>query len=143
MWVEQPVFHSKLAPSRGVSPEVVVYDGWSEYTEHRCCFSTAFWLLQLGGLCGAHRFYLGLKGSGSAQLVMGLGSLLAAACLAKTWGAGVAVFAVPFVIAGIWDWWDGFNLRDMVREHNRALALQIGLNPNDTEWWEQARNEVG
>lgn len=112
---------------------------WAQYTDRRRTFSTAFWLHYILGLAGAHRFYVGRKGSGWAQLVLGLGSILAFLATLKFWGTGAIVFFLPLSICGVWTWWDGYNLRDMVREHNYALAKRVGLNARDTEEWERVQ----
>jgi hypothetical protein len=115
-------------------------DAWARYTQGRRAFSTAFWLRYLLGLAGAHRFYVGLRRSGFVQLAMGLGSLLAMLALARSWGAGIVVFFAPFAACGWWLWWDGYNLRDMVRDHNHLLAMRVGLDPEEAERWERQQD---
>lgn len=111
---------------------------WRAYTSRRRTFATIFWLHYLLGIAGAHRFYVGRRASALTQMVMGLGSLLAIWALGHLWGAGAAVFLLPVVITCVWVWLDGYDLRDMVREHNRELAHRLGLDPRETEQWEES-----
>ena len=77
--------------------------------------SYVLWIF-LGGL-GGHRFYNGKTGSAVAQLLMSIfGWLLLAA------GIGLALL-VPL---GIWVLVDAFLIPGWIRDHNNALALQLG-----------------
>lgn len=66
---------------------------------------------------GAHRFYLGEKGTAIAQLIL---------CIL---GYLTLVILVGFVLLAVWGVWvlvDAFLIPGMVRKHNEALATKLG-----------------
>ena len=81
--------------------------------------TTAYLLLIVLGLLGAHRYYLGRLRSGIAQMML---SFAACAALVMVLGASrpmtLLLLAVPLA-AAIWWISDLFRTSAMVREHNR------------------------
>jgi len=66
---------------------------------------------------GAHRFYLGQKGTAIAQLVL----LIAGCATLVVLIGGVLLFAL-----GIWVLVDAFLIPGMIRKQNEALAAKLG-----------------
>jgi len=69
------------------------------------------------GWFGAHRFYLGRIGSGVAQLVITLVSLMLTV---------VGVGFLGFLIVAIWAFVDAFLIPGMTRDHNNRLIALLG-----------------
>lgn len=80
--------------------------------------ATAYMLLIVLGLLGAHRYYLGRLGSGIVQMML---SFAAAAAVVVRTGDSTAPLWLLAVPAAAAIWWisDLFRTASMVRKHNR------------------------
>jgi TM2 domain-containing membrane protein YozV len=87
-----------------------------QYDANKKSAVVAYLLWFFIGMLGAHRFYLGLPGSGATILIITILSLL----LLVT-GVG----AVTILISVIWVLVDLFLIPGITREHNVALAREL------------------
>lgn len=68
---------------------------------------------------GAHRFYLGQKGTAIAQLIL---------CI---FGYLTLFFVIGFALLAVWGVWvlvDAFLIPGMIRKQNEALAAKLGTS---------------
>ncbi|RUU29768.1 TM2 domain-containing protein [Mesorhizobium sp. M6A.T.Ce.TU.016.01.1.1] len=89
------------------------------------------------GLLGAHRFYLGRKGSGAAMLALAVIGILSAPVGGTVLLAGVAIWALV----------DAFLIPGLVQAHKNDIRRNLGIEamisdaaefPVDTSKWAQA-----
>ena len=87
-----------------------------QYDANKKSAVVAYLLWFFIGMLGAHRFYLGLPGSGATILIITILSLLLLA-------AGIG--AVTILISVIWVLVDLFLIPGITRKHNVALAREL------------------
>jgi len=85
-----------------------------ESAKKSACIAYLLWFF-FGGL-GIHRFYLGRTGSGIAQLVLFIVSLILTFAFIGAFG---------FIVLGIWVIVDAFLIPGISREHNEALMQRL------------------
>ena len=88
-----------------------------QYDANKKSAVVAYLLWFLLGMLGAHRFYLGLPGTGAALLIITVLSILLLF-------AGIG--AVTIWISVIWVIVDLFLIPGITRKHNVALATHLG-----------------
>ena len=92
-------------------------DRLMQYDAHKKAVLVAYLFWFIIGMLGAHRFYLGLKQSGTAILLLTVFSFL----LLLVGGIGLFLLWIP----GIWVLVDAILIPGLVQKHNAALATSL------------------
>lgn len=91
-----------------------------EYDTNKRTASVAYLYLLFLGVFGAHRFYLGRKGSGSVMLILSFVGFLLLATQDQ-------IGLICLLVVGLWLIIDFFNISKMTRTFNQQLAYRLGL----------------
>ena len=89
------------------------------YDANKKSVAVAYLLLLVVGFFGAHRFYLGRKGSAIAMLVLAIASLVLSLVIVGLFGI-VALY--------VWIFVDLFLVPGIAREYNNRLIAALGVN---------------